>query len=199
MKRNLVHVRAAGEDLPRLAEASTDKEWAEMGKTLFERKLYTQARSCFKRAGLPAAREMAIAHAYTLREHALRLPISKSGNSAAATRRDAFLQAAEAFLSCSSKQCLVYFRRSGDCFKAAGRYLQAAEAYYQGENYTESALLYRQRGKFDEAIAIVLEKDKVQQKVADDIKEAAKLFYLSRAETELVDNKFTVKNDADNV
>lgn len=198
MKRNLVHVRAAGEDLPRLAEASTAKEWAEMGKTLFERKLYTQARSCFERAGLP--REMAIAHAYTLREHALRLPISKSRNSAAATRRDAFLQAAEAFLSCSSKQCLVYFRRSGDCFKAAGRYLQAAEAYYQGENYTESALLYRQRGKFDEAIAIVLEKkDKVQPNVADDVKEAAKLYYLSRAETELVDNKFTVKNDADNV
>ena len=195
MKRDLVHVRAT-EDLPRLAETSTAKEWAEVGKTLFERKQYTQARRCFERAGLP--REMAMAHAYALREHASRLPIGKPGNSAEATRRDAFVQAAEAFLSCSSKQSLAYFRRSGECFETAGRYLRAAEAYHQGESYTESVSSYRRIGKFDEAIAIMSKKnDKVRQDVADDTKNAAKLFYLSRTETELVDNKFTVKNNAD--
>jgi tetratricopeptide (TPR) repeat protein len=196
LKRNLVHVRAAGEDLPRLAQTSTPKEWAEAGKTLFERKQYTQARSCFERAGLP--REMAIAHAYVLRQHASRLPIGKPGNSAEAARQDAFVQAADAFLSCSSKQSLVYFRRSGECFEAAGRCLEAADAYYQGESYTESVLLYRRLGKFDEAVEIVFKtNDKVRQDVADDTKNAAKLYYLSRAETELVDIKFTVKNNTD--
>lgn len=196
LKRNLVHVRAAGEDLPRLAQTSTPKEWAEVGKTLFERKQYTQARSCFERAGLP--REMAIAHAYVLREHASRLPTGKPGNSAEATRRDAFVQAADAFLSCSSKQSLVYFRRAGECFEAAEKYLRAAEVYYQGESYTESVLLYRRLGNFDEAIAIVVDKNgKVRPEVADDTKSAAKLFYLSRTETELVDNEFAVKTNAD--
>ena len=189
MERNLVRVGAAGEDLPRSAETSTAKEWDEVGKRLFEQKLYTQAQNCFERAELP--RKVAIAHAYVLREHASRLLVGKSGNSVGATRRDAFVQAAKAFYSCSSKQC---FRRSGECFESAGEYLQAAEAYHQGESYTKSVLLYRRLGKFDEAIEIVLKtNDKVRQDVADDTKNAAKLFYLSRAETELVDNKFTVK------
>lgn len=189
-------MRTAGEDLPRLAQTSTKKEWAVVGKTLFERKQYTQARSCFERAGL--RREMAIAHAYVLREHASRLPIGKPGNSAEAIRRKAFVQAAKAFLSYSSEQSLVYFRRSGECFEAAGKYREAAEVYDKGESYTESVSLYRRIGLFDEAIAIVFKtNDKVRQDVADDTKNAAKLYYLSRAETELVDNKFTVKNNTD--
>lgn len=183
LKRNLIHVRATG-DLPRLAKKSTAKEWADAGKMLFERKQYSQARSCFERAS--CQRERAIAHAYALREDASRLPSDKPESSTEVARQDAFVHAAEAFLSCSSKHDLVYFRRSGECFEAAGRYLQAAEAYYRGKNYAESILLYHRLGKFDEAIEIILEKkDKpVPQDVVDDTKKAARLFYFLRAESE---------------
>ncbi|KAK2462120.1 hypothetical protein APHAL10511_006583 [Amanita phalloides] len=177
--RDLISIRTAGEALPRLAETSTSEQWAHVGKMLFERKQYSQARNCFHRASLP--REEAIAHAYALREHALRLPMSQHGSEN--VRRDAFIQAAEAFLSCSSKHSLVYFRKSGECFEAATQYLRAAEAYYRSENYTESILLYRRVGNFDEAIAILIDKeDKVRPSVADDLRNAARLFYMSRAE-----------------
>ena len=154
-----------------------------MGMMYFERKQYSEARSCFERAS--HSRERAIAHAYALREHASTLP---TGKSAEVARRHAFLEAAEAFRSCSSKHNPVYSRRSGECFEAAEQYSQAAKAFYLGENYTKSVILYHHRlGKFDEAIAIILEKkDNVRQDVVDGVKDAAKYFYLSRAETKSV-------------
>ncbi len=183
LKRNLVHIRTIGEeDLLRLAETSTAEEWFDMGMLYFERKQYSEARSCFERAS--RSHERAIAHAYALREQASMLP---TGKSAEVARRHAFLEAAEAFRSCSSKHNPVYSRRSGECFEAAEQYPQAAKAFYQGENYTQSVILYRRLGKFDEAIAIVFEKKyEVRQDVVDGVKDAAKLFYLSRAETKLV-------------
>ena len=174
------------DDLPRLAQKSTAKEWADAGKMLFDQKRYSQAQSCYERAERP--REVAITHAYVLHERASRMPKGKSGSSAEVNRLGAFMQAAEAFLSCASKwHDLSLFRKLGECFEAAGQYLRAAEAHCQGENYTESILLYRRLGKFDEAIEIILGKDKVRQDIADDTKKAAKLFYLSKAESELVD------------
>ncbi|KAF8624782.1 hypothetical protein AX15_005672 [Amanita polypyramis BW_CC] len=180
-QRKLITVHVYGEDLPRLAETSTHEQWADVGRELFKRKQYSQAHSCFQRAFLP--HEGAIAHAYTLRERAAKLPTSRSGTTVETIRRDVYEQAAEAFIHCASEGDLVYFRRSGECFEAAGKYLQAAHAYYRGKNFTESALLFRKVGKFDEAVAILLEKEReVQPEVVNNIKNAAKLFYLSRAE-----------------
>ncbi|KAF8641227.1 hypothetical protein AX17_000861 [Amanita inopinata Kibby_2008] len=190
---NLVHIQSADEELPQLAESSTPEQWSVIGRTLFDRKQYTQAVYCFRRASLP--REEAMANAYALREGAERLPLGQPGSSAKIRRQNAYAAAAEAFLSCTSYD-LVFSRRAGECFEICGRYLEAAQAHYCGENFTESVSCYRKIGKFDEAVQIVLDKgNKVRPEMAERVRSAGRLFYLSKAETEKARQLFDSNKD----
>ncbi|PFH50711.1 hypothetical protein AMATHDRAFT_85569, partial [Amanita thiersii Skay4041] len=182
--RKLINICAIDEELPKLAETSTPEQWATTGRSLFDRKQYSQAKNCFRRALCP--REEAMANAYALRNEAERLP-SSSEKRPRLQKHRAYLNAAHAFLHCTSVAVdpTVYFRRAGECFELGEDYLEAAQAYYKGGNFTKVVLVYRKLGMLEEAISVVIEnEDKVQPEIAQNIQSTGKLFHLSRVRTD---------------
>lgn len=151
-----------------------------MGKTLFERKRYIQARHCYERAKMPL--EKGIANAYFLREEARKRPTDTPQRSKA--REQAFSLAANAFLSCAEgaeKAKIQYFRTAGDCFEASREGSRAAEAYHLAGDFTRAVQLYRKLGKFDEAIHVInLHRSQVTPTVVQEVTAVARLFYVSR-------------------
>ena len=142
---------------------------------------------CFERAGLN--REVAVSRTYYLREQTRLTPthISKQGSS---LREKAFSIAADAFLSCAvsastEKEKKAYLRSAADCFENALDDLKAAHAYTQAEEFTTAAKLYRKCAKFDEAVDIVTKhRPFIELEVAENIIDAAKLFYFKSGELE---------------
>ena len=166
--------------------SSTPQEWEETGRSLFTNKRYSQAMHCFERAGLD--REVAVAHAYFLREDAratARHDLSKLS-------QKAFCAAAEAFLKCAqsainSKESATFLRNAGECLERADEDFRAAEVYKQAQEFTKAAKLYRKTAKFDEAVAVVTEnRSQVAEEVAEYIIGVAKLFYFKSGELEWV-------------
>lgn len=173
-----MHNLAPG-DAPRLATSSTKEEWAETGKKLFDNRRYLQAKHCFLRASLPD--RAAAAHAYFLRQEAENTPENKGSE-----RKQAFSNAAEAFLDCTKTARTddsMYFVLSGRCFLKAGDTLRAAEAFRSGKRYTLSAELYRDLRMFDEAVAIVMTQE-VDGEIQESIINRARLFYFSQQKIE---------------
>lgn len=144
---------------------------------------------CFERAGLE--REVAISHAYYLREQARLTPTSTS-KQAMSTRQKSFTAAAEAFLGCSKsskigKEKKAYLRGAGDCFEHAQEEYKAAEAYSKAGEYNLAAKLYRKCARFDEAVDIIKKNPHdVDIDTAENIRNIAKLFYFKGGELECV-------------
>lgn len=142
---------------------------------------------CFERAGLD--REAAVSHAYFLREQA-RTTIRNTSKQSIRQYKLALCNAAKAFLQCSesainSKEEHIYLRTAGDCFEKAEKDSDAAEAYNRAQEFTKAAQLYRKAGKFDDAIAVVTaHRDKIDDEVASNIIDIAKLFYFRGGELE---------------
>ncbi|RDB28998.1 TPR and ankyrin repeat-containing protein 1 [Hypsizygus marmoreus] len=179
--RDQVHNCTPDTDMPRLAVSSSPEEWATKGKELFERKRFLQAKHCYERASMP--REMAISHAYFLREQARKEPSGESRR-LKEQRHGAFRKAAEAFYSCAqetSKHRAVYFRRAGECFESCAEDLCAANAYLEARDFDIAAKLFRKLGLFDEAIAVIAEnKEHMQREVVESITHVARLHYFKR-------------------
>jgi tetratricopeptide (TPR) repeat protein len=164
--------------MPRLAVSSSAAEWASKGKELFDRKKYLQAKHCYERAMLP--REMAISHAYFLRDQARKASTGDS-RGLKEIRRNAFAQAAEAFFSCAEeahKNKTIYYHNAGECFEIALDNVQAAQAYVQAQEYEVAAKLYRKLGMFDEAVTVIKENEAhMRADVVNNIKDVARLYY----------------------
>jgi len=185
--RNQIQNCTPGTDVPRLAVSSSPEEWEKSGKTLFQNKRYLQAMHCFERAGLN--REVAVSHTYYLREQA-RLTSNDGSKQRSLLREKAFATAANAFLSCAMsattmKEKKAYLRNAADCFENALDDFKAAQAYAEAEEFTVAAKLYRKCAKFDEAVAIVTDhRQFVEQEVAENIIDVARLFYFKGGELE---------------
>ncbi|SJL05399.1 uncharacterized protein ARMOST_08766 [Armillaria ostoyae] len=179
--KDLIQNYTPGSDAPRLASSSTPEEWASKGRELFYRKQFSHAKHCYIRANLPIL--ASIAGAYDLRAKARK--VIGTSRPKVLERCSCFAEAAISFSECakvtsSSKDSLTYFRISGECFEQADQKYQAAQMFFQAQEYTRAAELYRDLGKFDEAVVIVkAHEDKVSSKVVENVIKLARLTYFS--------------------
>ncbi|KAK0245294.1 hypothetical protein EDD85DRAFT_13428 [Armillaria nabsnona] len=180
--KDLIQNYTLGSNAPRLASSLTPEEWAAEGRGLFYRKQFSHAKHCYIRANLPIL--ASIAGAYDLRAKARK--VVGSSKSKVLERSSFFTEAAFSFAECAnttsnSKDSLTYFRISGDCFEQADQKYQAAQMFFRAQEYTRAAELYRDLGKFDEAVAIVKDhEDEMSSKVVDNVIKLARLTYFSK-------------------
>ena len=179
---------AAIDRAPQLANSSTPEEWAEMARTLFDHKNYSQASRAFERAKMPRQRD--IAGAYYLREMARRTSRTNSTSTSLGPKEQAFLIAAQAFCLCaelsrSQKEKFAYYRNAAECYLEASELKKAAEAYILINEHTKAAQIYRQGGLFDEAIdTIERYSEQIQPSDADKIRDVAKIHYSKEQDIE---------------
>lgn len=126
-------------------------------------------------------RQRDIANAYLHREIALRTPSSRTTVSNA--RRQAFLEAAEAYSACAgatplARERLAYYRNAALCFTEALEIKRAGKAYILAEEYTKAAQAFRQGGYFDEAVDTIHTYDtQIRSVDANKILDVAKIHY----------------------
>ena len=139
---------------------------------------------CFERASLP--REMSVAHAYFLREVARKVTSGSRAKSKA--RSEAFTKAANAFIECAAiamSRRKDYFKNAGDCYEHGGDDRKAAKAYYDGEDFTRAAQLYRKVHMFDEAVEVIrAHQDRMDGTVVNQVRDVARLFYFKELRLE---------------
>ncbi|KAK0198014.1 hypothetical protein F5146DRAFT_1130958 [Armillaria mellea] len=185
--KDLINNHTRGSDAPRLASSSTPEEWAAEGRELFNAKRFFQAKHCYIKAGIPLL--ASIAGAYDLRAKARK--VIGTSTQKMLERRSCFAEAANSFFECAkvtkastySKDSMIYLRISGECFEQADKKYQAAQIYCRIQDYTHAAELYRDIGRFDEAVAIVKgHKDKVLLKVVQNVIKLARLAYFSNGQ-----------------
>ncbi|KAK0506408.1 hypothetical protein EDD18DRAFT_1455735 [Armillaria luteobubalina] len=179
--KDLIQNYTPGSDAPRLASSSTPEEWASKGRELFYRKQFSHAKHCYIRANLPI--RAAIAGAYDLRAKARK--VVGTSRSKLLERCSSFTEAAISFSECAditsnSKDSLTYFRISGECFEQADQKYRAAQMFFHAQEYTRAAELYRDLGKFDEAVAIVKDhEEEMSSKVVENVIKLARLTYFT--------------------
>jgi tetratricopeptide (TPR) repeat protein len=159
--------------VPRLAVSSSLEEWAEQGQHLFEHKRYPQAMHCFERACRP--REAAVANAYFLRE-------SARSTQNAIKRSEAFLIAADAFLTCAAdakKEKRVYLRNAAECFAHGGDNARAAHTYISAGEFTLAVEHYHKDGMVEDVVRVInCHGNEVKPDVVNTVIGVARLFYL---------------------
>ncbi|KAK0232768.1 hypothetical protein IW262DRAFT_22523 [Armillaria fumosa] len=181
--KDLINNYTPGSDAPRLASLESPREeWAAKGHELFNARHFSQAKHCFDKAKLPF--QASIADAYDLRAKA-RKTIGTSRQNIL-DRRSCFTKAAVSFERCArgskagSKDSMIYFRTSGECFEQADQKDRAAEMFFEAKEYTHAAELYRDIGKFDEAVDIVKDhENEMSLIVVENVIKLARLAYFS--------------------
>jgi hypothetical protein len=140
----------------------------------------------YERAEMP--RETAVSRAYYLREQARSTP--GGSHKAANARKDAFLVAATAFLSCAeqaSKEKLAYFKIAGSCFVEAEDDVAAAKAFLRAQEYKSAAKHFRNAGMFDEAVDVIQNHgEQVPSDVSESIVNVARIHYFEKQQLEFV-------------
>ena len=123
---------------------------------MFTSKRYAQALVAFQRAG--RTREVAICHAFLLRENARAVPDDQVKE-----RVDAFNEAGQAFSTCAeeslsqqTRERLAYYANAAECFVQGHMLKEAGSCFMHAEQYSKAARIYREGGHFDE-MAEVLE------------------------------------------
>ncbi|KAI6101328.1 P-loop containing nucleoside triphosphate hydrolase protein [Pisolithus sp. B1] len=176
--RSQIQNGAPGVDVSHLAASSTAEEWAESGRSLFQHKRYTQAIHCFRRANMP--REVRVATAYHLREVAR----ATTGIALLTEQQRAFAKAAEAFITCTSetlgKEKLQYYRTAADCYVRAADDRQAADAYWDAEEY-ELAERYRKAGKLKKTVDVPnVESKRISRDCSDELLTVRRPYHRSK-------------------
>ena len=124
---------------------------------MFTNKRYAQALVAFQRAG--KARQVAICHAFLLRENAKGVPDDQVKE-----RTDAFAEAGEAFSTCASesspqqgRERPVYYTNAAECFVQGRRLKEAGGCFVHAGKYSDAARVYREGGYFDEMVEVLEE------------------------------------------
>lgn len=122
---------------------------------MFTNKRYAQAEVAFQRAG--RSREVAICHAYLLRENARAVPDDQVKE-----RADAFGNAGEAFYTCANRSSpdqrrerLAYYTNAAEGFTQSNRWKEAGDCFEHIEQYSEAACAYRKGGHFDGMVGVL--------------------------------------------
>lgn len=130
---------------------------------MFANKRYAQAMVAFNRAGKasgkPRTREVAICHAFLLREDARAVPDDQ-----VIEREDAFTKAGEKFSACANeslphqkREKLVYYANAAECFVQVRKFREAGVCFVGAEQYSKAARAYREGGHFDEMVEVLEE------------------------------------------
>ena len=120
---------------------------------MFLNKHYEQASVAFLRAG--RNREARICDAYLLREKARLISTSS------AVRTQAFVTAANAFVTCARdsppkvNERLAYYGAAGECYSEARDLKNAGDSYRMAEQYATAARTYREGGHIDEMVELI--------------------------------------------
>ena len=147
-------------------------------RRMFLNKRYAQASVAFRRAGRD--REAAICDAYLQREKALLI-----STTASVARTQAFVTAANAFITCArdtpSKQAnerLTYYGAVGGCFSKAHDLKNAGDSYRTAGQYAMAARAYRQGGYFDELVNVMTQhRDALNSGLLERLTEAVQTHY----------------------
>ena len=122
---------------------------------MFDNKRYAQALVAFQRAG--RTQEVAICHAFFLRENARAVPDDQVKK-----RACAFGEAGKAFSVCANesppqetKKRLSYYANAADCFALGRRFKKAGDCFVHAEQYSKAARAYREDGYFDEMVEVL--------------------------------------------
>jgi len=123
---------------------------------MFLNKRYEQASVAFLRAG--EDRETAICNAYFLRERARLI-----STTAHATRVQAFITAAKAFIACAQdfpptqrvNEHLAYHGAAGECYLEARDSKNAGKHYLIAEQYGAAARAYLEGKYFDKMVEVI--------------------------------------------
>ena len=124
-------------------------------RRMFRKGRYAQASVAFRRAG--REERASICDAYVMQEKARLIPITASE-----TRIQAFVTAANAFVTCAQGSApgragerLVFCEAAGDCFKEARDLKKAANNYRLGGRYDKAALAYKEEGCIDDMVEVI--------------------------------------------
>ena len=121
---------------------------------MFLNKHYEQASVAFLRAG--RNREARICDAYLLREKARLISASSS-----AVRTQAFVTAANTFVTCARdsppkvNERLAYYGAAGECYSEARDLKNAGDSYRMAEQYAAAARTYREGEHIDEMVELI--------------------------------------------
>ena len=145
---------------------------------MFLNKRYAQASVAFLRAG--RKREATICDAYLLREKAL-----STSTVSNATRTQAFIAAADAFIACAqdcpSKQVrerVAYYGTAGECYSEARYLKKAGDSYRKAQRYPAAARTYREGGYFDELVEVITQHgDALESGLLERLTKVAQMYY----------------------
>lgn len=151
-------------------------EWAEQAQQYFAKNLFSEARFCFLRAGLPWW--MAVAQTYKDRQEAMRLDEKDP------SRLPRFSEIAEAFDHLAQEgqpkenqeSVRLLFANAGECYAVASKHILAAAAFVKAKKYSAAASQHRMAGSFDDG-ADFLTRHSVESDVAEGIKYIAKVVF----------------------
>ncbi|KAF8151966.1 hypothetical protein K438DRAFT_1778624 [Mycena galopus ATCC 62051] len=141
----------------------------------------------------------AVAEAYHLREEASEMPCNLRPEIMA--RKAAFLSVAFAFMDCAGKDsgdsARAYFRIAGESFESAETFVQAIAAYTSAQYFGRVAELYRQLGKFDEAVATVqTHREAIDPQIVERVINVARSFYFNKGQLKKASKLFTKQDEA---
>ncbi|QRW07579.1 P-loop nucleoside triphosphate hydrolase [Ceratobasidium sp. AG-Ba] len=181
-EQDLVTLCGPNDPIPDLIALSSKSEWANSGRLMFNKQLYSQAMLCFERAGMPLERK--IASAYQARQEA-RLLLAKRTDRQ--TLRYSFLNAAETFVDCATKskgkQRRSCYIQAAECYQQAEKWEEAAEIFLSIRDFDSAAKDFRRAGCFDKAISVIKQnEDRIQKELADEIIAVARLEYLRKSQ-----------------
>jgi tetratricopeptide (TPR) repeat protein len=154
---------------------------------MFTNKRYAQALVAFQRAG--RSQEVAICHAFLLRENARVIPDDQ-----ARERTDAFGEAGEAFHTCAKatlpdqkKERLAYYANAADCFARGNRWKGAGDCYLQLEQYSKAARAYREGAQFDEMVEVLERHERqIEPNLLVQLRKVAQMNYFKVSESSTI-------------
>ncbi|CAG8449773.1 2698_t:CDS:10 [Ambispora leptoticha] len=126
-------------EFPTLVKKSSSAEWNQMGKKVFEERLYEEAMTCFKKSG--NHQNFKLAQAYLFQKIA-RSSIYDSDEDAMILK---FCRAAKAFRECSRPI------RAASCYENINMYEKAAEVYVEWNMFDKAAYCFLKIPNFEKA------------------------------------------------
>lgn len=159
---------------------------------MFTNKQYAQALVAFQRAGRD--REVAISHAFLLRENARAIPDDQVKD-----RVDAFCEAGKAFSTCAKaslphqiRERLAYYANAADCFVQGRMLKEAGGCFVHAEQYSKAARVYREGGHFDEMVGVLKgHKKRIEASLLAQLTKVAQMHYFKVGKSPTIADQMT--------
>ena len=166
-----------------VGDKSTRDDWVDLGKSLFEQKLFDQSAAAFERAGETS--QMLTALAYAKRKIA-RLQEQLVPVPSRVVLREAYVNAGTAFHKAASathggRQRVQLFELAGDSFSEGNSHDLAAETYESAAAYDQAALSYLTAKNWTDAVRII-KTQTVSEKTSSAVVKEARIEFCKTAD-----------------